>query len=190
MMVFYAFFTGAYASNTILAEEEGGTLQRLISTATRPDTILVGKLIAAAVMILVQMTVLIIFGWLVFHVDWGNLLLIVLFILATTLGAATWGMFVISFAKDRRQSGIIMGAGNSVTGMLGMAGIFMLSSPTPNNAIDTISLLVPQGWANRALISIMEGLSLERTLLSLAGLLVWAALFFTIGFLRFRKRMS
>lgn len=190
MMVFYAYFTGAYASNTILNEEENGTLERLFGTATPPTVILIGKLLAAAAMILVQLTVLIAFGRLAFGIAWGQLGLLVLFILATTLGAASYGMFAISLAKDRRMAGVIMGAGNTVTGMLGMAGTFMLSSPTPNSTIDTLTLLVPQGWANRMLLSIMEGLSLERTLFSLLGLLVYSVVMVVLGLIRFQKRFA
>lgn len=190
MMVFYAYFTGAYASNTILTEEENGTLERMFSTATPPTVILIGKLLAAASMILVQLTVLIAFGRLAFGIDWGQLGLLVLFILATTLGAASYGMFAISLAKDRRMAGVIMGAGNTVTGMLGMAGIFMLSSPTPNATINTLTLLVPQGWANRMMLSIMEGLSLEHTLLSLLGLLVYSVVMVVLGLIRFQKRFA
>lgn len=190
MMVFYAYFTGAYASNTILTEEENGTLERMFSTATPPTVILIGKLLAAASMILVQLTVLIAFGRLAFGIDWGQLGLLVLFILATTLGAASYGMFAISLAKDRRMAGVIMGAGNTVTGMLGMSGIFMLSSPTPNATIDTLTLLVPQGWANRMMLSIMEGLSLEHTLLSLLGLLVYSVVMVVLGLIRFQKRFA
>jgi hypothetical protein len=99
-------------------------------------------------------------------------------------------MAAISLAKDRRQAGAIMGAGITVTGMLGMAGTFMLSSPTPNPAVDTLTLLVPQGWANRALLSIMGGLSLERTLFSLLVLVAYSAILAVIGFIRFRNRYA
>jgi len=190
MMIFYAYFTGAYASNTILTEQENGTLERMFGTATPPTMILIGKLLAAASMILVQLTVLIAFGRLAFGIDWGQLGLLVPFILATTLGAASYGMFAISLAKDRRMAGVIMGAGNTVTGMLGMAGTFMLSSPTPNRTIDILTLLVPQGWANRMMLSIMEGLSLERTLLSLLGLLVYSVVMVALGLIRFQKRFA
>jgi ABC-2 type transport system permease protein len=190
MMIFYAYFTGAYASNTILTEEENGTLARLFSTATPSSVIITGKLLAAASMILVQLVVLLSFGRLVFGIQWGQLSLLALFVLAVTFGAAAFGMFVISLAKDRKQAGAIMGAGITVTGMLGMAGVFMLSSPTPNAAIDAMTLLVPQGWANRMFLSIMEGLSLERTLWSLLGLLVYSTVMAVLGFIRFQKRFA
>lgn len=190
MTIFYAFFTGAYASNTILSEQENGTLERLFGTATPPAVILTGKLLAAALMIFVQLVVLTTFGRLVFGIQWGALGLLLVLILAITFGAAAFGMFAISLAKDRKQAGVIMGAGITITGMLGMAGTFMLSSPTPNPAVDSLTLLVPQGWANQALLAIMEGLSPERVWFSILGLLVYSAVLAVLGFIRFQKRFA
>lgn len=190
MMIFYAFFTGTYASNTILKEEEEGTLQRLFSTATPRQTILVGKLIAASMMIFVQIIVLLLFGWLVFDIQWGRLIWLAIFSICTTFAAATFGLFAISFAKDRKQAGVINGAGVTVTGMLGMAGIFMLTSPTPNQTIMNLSLLVPQGWANQAVINMFFAKPAGDILPYFAGLLIWSAVFFFFGFRRFQKRFA
>jgi len=190
MMIFYAFFTGTYSSNTILKEEEEGTLARLFSTATPRSTILIGKLLAAAMMILIQISVLLLFGWLVFNIAWGNLLLLVPFTVATTFGAATFGLFVISLAKDRRQAGAINGAGVTVTGMLGMAEIYMMSSPAKSQAISSLTLFVPQGWANQALIGIFNAEPAVDVLLYLAGLVAWSAVMFFFGFRRFQKRFA
>jgi ABC-2 type transport system permease protein len=188
MMIFYAFFTGTYASNTILKEEEEGTLARLFSTATARSEVIFGKLLAAMMMIVVQINVLVVFGWLVFDIKWGNLGMVVLFSLATTVAAATFGLFAISFAKDRKQAGVINGAGVTITGMLGMSGIFMLSSPTPNQTITNLSLAVPQGWANQALIAMADAQPAGEVFLYLAGLLAWSAVMFFFGFRRFQKR--
>jgi len=190
MTIFYTFFTGTYASNSILKEEEEGTLARLFSTATPHTTILAGKLLAAAMMIAVQLSVLLLFGWLVFNVSWGSLALLVLFVLATTFGAATFGLFAISLAKDRRQAGAINGAGVTVTGMLGMADLFMMSSPAPNQTLKALSLLVPQGWANQGLLAISDAQPVGDILLYLGGLLAWSAVMFYVGFRRFKNRFA
>ncbi len=190
MMIFYAFFTGTYASNTILKEQEEGTLARLFSTATPRGDILVGKLMAAALMILVQISVLLLFGWLVFDILWGQLWLLAIFTVLTTFSAATFGMAAISLAKDRKQAGAITGVGVTVTGMLGMSKIFMLSSPAYNPTIGTMTLFVPQGWANSALLAISDAQPAGEVFLLFAGLLVWSAALFLIGFTRFKKRFA
>ena len=85
---------------------------------------------------------------------------------------------------------LIVGGGVTITGMLGMASIFMMNAPNPNQAINTLSLLVPQGWANRALIHIMDGYSVSEVLFSLLGLVVYSAFLFLIGTRRFMKRFA
>src|SRR5690606_31301670 len=72
MMVFYAFFTGASAMQTILVEDEEGTLPRLFTTPTPRAVIIGGKALAVVVTLVVQVTVLLLLGNLVFDIDWGE----------------------------------------------------------------------------------------------------------------------
>ncbi|MEN8242649.1 MAG: ABC transporter permease [Chloroflexota bacterium] len=190
MMIFYAFFTATNAANSLLTEEENLTLGRMLTTATSPVEIVTGKLVAAAMMVFVQIIVLLAFGHLAFGIDWGKPWMLGLFVIAITLGAVTFGLFAISWAKDRKQASLIVGAGVTITGMLGMSSIFMLNSPNPSQTINTLSLLVPQGWANQALIHIMDGFSTPDALISLLGLLVYSLVMFTIGYKRFMKRFA
>jgi ABC-type multidrug transport system permease subunit len=188
MMIFYAFFTGASSVQSILTEEEQGTLPRLFSTPTSQSTILYGKFIASALTILIQVTVLLIFGNLVFGIYWGKLLSVILVVLGTVFSATTFGIFFVSLIKNSRQAGAIMGGGITTLGMIGMSKIFTLGLPNPPPALDIISLTVPQGWAMRGIISAMDGDSMENILISLIGMLVWSVAFFLIGNTRFKRR--
>jgi ABC-2 type transport system permease protein len=188
MMIFYAFFTGASSVQSILMEEERGTLPRMFSTPTSHSTILYGKFIASALTILIQVTVLLIFGHLVFNIYWGDLLSVFLVVLGTVISATTFGICFVSFIKSSRQAGAIMGGGITTLGMIGMSKIFTLGSPNPPPAIDIISLTVPQGWALRGIITAMDGGSLENILFSVIGMLVWSLAFFLIGNTRFKRR--
>jgi ABC-2 type transport system permease protein len=190
MMIFYTFFTGTNTANSLLTEEDNQTLARMLTTATSPVEVIGGKLVSGAMMVVVQIVVLLAFGHFVFDIQWGALWQLALFALGLTIGAVTFGLFAISWAKDRKQAGLIVGGGVTITGMLGMASIFMMNSPNPNQAINSLSLLVPQGWANRALIHIMDGFSASEVLISLAGLLAYSAVLFLIGFRRFMKRFA
>jgi ABC-type Na+ efflux pump permease subunit len=58
MMVFYVFFVGAASAQSILQEEEAGTLPRLFTTPTPQSAILGGKIIASFVTLVVQVVVL------------------------------------------------------------------------------------------------------------------------------------
>ena len=74
--------------------------------------------------------------------------------------------------------------------MLGMISVFAAGSPTAAILSDTVSLLVPQGWAVRGLQQVMNGQPLASVLISFLGLLAWGAVFFIVGVLRFNKRYA
>jgi hypothetical protein len=70
-----------------------------------------------------------------------------------------------------------------------MVKVFTAGSTT-SGTLDTISLLVPQGWAVRGLLQTMNGAPLGDVLLTVAGLLVIGAVLFIIGAIRFQKRYA
>jgi ABC-2 type transport system permease protein len=190
MMIFYAFFTGASTAQSILKEEEERTLPRLFTTPTPQATILSGKLLAVFLMVSVQVIVLLIAARLIFGVQWGELRSVALIALGIVCSAASFGVFLNSFMKTTKQGGVLFGGVLTVTGMLGMISIFMLNSPTAARMGDTVSLLVPQGWAVRGLMQSMKGEPLSDLLLTVLALLVWSAAFFTIGVWRFNRRYA
>jgi ABC-type Na+ efflux pump permease subunit len=190
MMIFYSFFTGTISANSLLTEEHNQTLARMLSTATSSAQVIGGKLVGGGMMAFVQIAVLLTFGRLAFRIHWGQLWLLALFTAVVTLGAITFGLFAISWAKDRKQAGLIVGAGVTVTGMLGMASIFMMGAANPSQALNSLSLLVPQGWANRALVNIMDGFAVQEALTSMLGLLGYSVVMFLVGMRRFMKRFA
>ena len=104
MMIFYTFFTGTNAANSLLTEEYNRTLARMLTTATSPVHVVGGKLISGAMMIVVQIAVLLAVGHFVFAIQWGELWLLALLAVGVTIGAVTFGLFAISWAKDRKQA--------------------------------------------------------------------------------------
>ncbi len=190
MTVFYVFFTGASTAQSLLTEEEKGTLPRLFTTPTPQSTILGGKFLSGVLMIVVQISVLMIFGNLVFQIEWGRLATLLPMIISITLAATAFGIFLMSWVHTERQAGLMIGGFVTIMGMLGMLPIFVLSMPNPPQIVFTLSHLVPQGWAVEGLQIAMEGGAPADVILNSLVLLAWAALFFVIGVLRFRKRFA
>jgi ABC-2 type transport system permease protein len=188
MMVFYAFFTGTSTAQSILKEEEELTLPRLFTTPTTQATILTGKLLSVFVTVAVQVIVLLIVARLIFGIHWGALSSVAVTALGIIFSAASFGVLVNSFLKTTKQAGVLFGGVLTVTGMLGMIGIFAMGAPGAAKLSDTVSLLVPQGWAIRGLMQSMNGEPLSAVLLSVLVMFVWSAAFFTIGVLRFNRR--
>lgn len=190
MMVFYAFFTGASSAESILREEEERTLPRLFTTPTSQATILSGKLLSVFLTVCVQVVVLLIAAHLLFGIQWGDLLPVTLMAGGIIVSASSFGVFVNSFLKNTKQGGVLFGGVLTVTGMLGMIKIFAMNSPIAQTMGDTVSLLVPQGWAVRGLIQSMNGEPLESILLTLLASLAWSIVFFGVGVWRFNRRYA
>ena len=190
MMIFYAFFTGASTAQSILKEDEERTLPRLFTTPTSQATILTGKLLSVFLTVLVQVAVLLLAARLIFKIHWGDTLSVVLMVIGIVFSASSFGIFINSFLKSTKQGGVLFGGVLTVTGMLGMISIFAIGSPAASELGNTVSLLVPQGWAVRGLMGSMNGDPVTGLLVNTLILLAWSTVFFVIGVWRFNKRYA
>src|SRR5215216_562735 len=188
MMVFYAFFTGTSTAQSILKEEEELTLPRLFTTPTPQATILMGKLISVFATVCVQVVVLLVAARLMFGIRWGDLASVGMSALGIVFSASSFGVFVNSFLKNTKQAGVLFGGVLTVTGMLGMVSIFAAGAPGAKNLADTVSLVVPQGWAIRGLMQSMNGEPMAAVMVTMLVMLAWSAAFFIIGVLKFNRR--
>ena len=188
MLVFFVFYSGAYTAQSILREDEEGTLQRLFSTPTPRTQIMAGKFVAIFVTTGVQAIVLLIASALLFKIHWGALLGIAIVTLAMIVVAAGFGLALMSFVRTMRQSGPILGGVLSVTGMLG--GLFNGAVPNMPAAFNTATLFMPQGWAMRGWKLVIDCAHLGDVLLPVAVMLVMGSLLFVFGALRFQKRFA
>ncbi len=187
MTIFYAFYTGFASGQTILREEERKTLPRLFTTPTPQSSILAGKFLAVFMTVIVQLTILLLAGWLIFKIEWGSLgtLAVISTIIVST--AATFGIFFSSLLKNTKQSGAIFGGVLTITGMVGMISIFTMGAPEAAWS-NTVSLIVPQGWAVQALMKSIHLAPFNDIFLLLVGMLAWSIVFFTVGVWRFNHR--
>jgi ABC-type transport system involved in multi-copper enzyme maturation permease subunit len=83
---------------------------------------------------------------------------------------------------------MIFGGVLTLTGMIGMISVVAGNSPAGAQLGNSVALLVPQGWGVRGLALAMNGEPLMDVLLNLLVMLVWFAVFFTIGVWRFNRR--
>ncbi|MGD8466319.1 MAG: ABC transporter permease [Anaerolineae bacterium] len=192
MMVFYVFFTGAASAQSIIQEEEAGTLARLFTTPTPQSAILGGKFISIFLLLIVQVIALVLVSAWIFNIPWGDPLPVALVILGLVVMAASFGIFITSFLKNSRQAGIIYGGVMTVMGMIGMVGVFTASVPGADNPMRTASLFVPQGWGVRGWQLLLEGSGAltNDVLLTVGVMLALGLIFFVIGLLKFRNRFA
>lgn len=188
MMIFFVFFTGASAAESIIREDEEGTLARLFTTPTPRAAILGGKFAAVFVTIVVQVIVLLFASAVIFHIYWGQPLTVALVALGLIVSAAGLGVMLMSFLKTTRQAGPAMGGVLTLTGMAG--GLFTTGVPNLPAAYDTITLLTPHGWALRGWRAALAGGGVGDVLLPVAVMLGMGAVSFVVGALVFRKRFA
>jgi ABC-2 type transport system permease protein len=188
MMIYFAFFMGALSAESIIREDEEGTLERLFTTPTSQAAILGGKFTAVVLALIVQVVILLVAARLIFGIGWGEPLTVGLITLGLIVVAAGFGVFLMSFVKTTRQTGPIMGGILTVTGLLG--GLFISGVPNLPEAFDTVRLSMPQGWALHAWELTLDGAGVGQVLVPVAVLLSLGALFFGIGVILFRKRFA
>ena len=186
MLILFVFFMGANGAQSIIREHEEGTLARLFTTPASALTILSGKFLGVFVTLVIQTAVLLLVSALIFRITWGKPLSVILATLSLVIAATGFGVMLMSFIKNTRQTGPILGGVMTLTGMLG--GLFSNGIPNVPKVMDTIALIVPQGWAMQAWKLSLAGNNAGAILLPITVLLILGALFFAIGLALFRKR--
>ena len=186
-MVFFAFFTGAYAMMSILREDEEGTLQRLFTTPTDRTTILTGKFIAVFLTVALQTSILLLVSRLLFNIRWGNPLGVLLALVAQVTTAAGLGVLIISFVRTTNQAGPILGGVLTFLGMLG--GLFTSNIDMPAS-FTALHLYTPQGWVMQNWKGLLAGSDAASVLPSFLICMGMGVLFFAIGAYFFRRRYA
>ena len=97
-------FSIAEIGGGLLDEKEGGTLKRLRYSPLKPKEILFGKMGAALIIALLQLVVMFIFSWLAFGLPiFRDIVSLLILIFAVAFAVASFGIFLVSIAKTRKQ---------------------------------------------------------------------------------------
>jgi ABC-2 type transport system permease protein len=187
-VIFFTFFTGAYTAETIIREDEEGTLARLFTTPTPQALILGGKFVAVFLTIAVQAVVLMVATAIIFGIRWGHPFALALVTIGMVVSAAGFGVLLMSFVKNTRQSGPVLGGVLTVIGMAG--GLFTTGFQNLPAAYETINLLTPHGWALRGWKAVLAGGGVSAVLLPTLVTLGMGVVFFAVGTLVFRRRFT
>jgi ABC-2 type transport system permease protein len=187
-MIFFAFYSGAYASMSILKESEEGTLPRLFTTPTSRTTILTGKVLAVFMTVLVQIPVLMLLGSLAFKIQWGQPFVVLAALLATVIACSGLGLFLMSFVKTTRQAGPVLGGALTALGMFG--GLFTVAIPNMPVVFNTIAKFTPHGWALTSWKLALQNASLSEIAVPALVLTGIGLVLFAVGNLNFRRRMA
>jgi ABC-2 type transport system permease protein len=106
--VMFLLFTASSASGSLLDESESGALDRVLSARVNMTTLLAGKLLYSALLASLQLVLMFLWAWAVFHLDlFSHIPGFLLMTAATSFTVAAFGMLLASLAKTRGQLGAI-----------------------------------------------------------------------------------
>jgi ABC-2 type transport system permease protein len=172
-------------SGALSYEREKGTLKRLLTTPTSKATFMLGTITGQVVIALCQMSLLVAFGILVMKVNWGrDVSALALVMIASAIAAAALGTMLGAFVKNENQA-----SGLSV--MIGMLMALLGGCWYPLDlfpaAVQTVVKILPTTWAMQGMLAVgLRGAGVADILPEAGVLLGFAAVFFTVGLLRFR----
>lgn len=185
MAMFFLMYTVSRGGSSILAERQEGTLPRLLTTPTSLSQVLGGKIVGIYLTGVAQMLILIFASRILFGVNWGNMVNVVILILAVVAGAAGWGLVLAALSRNSNQSSNLGSALMLIFGILG--GSFVPTAgfgPT----LRSLRLLTPNGWGQDGFTTLASGGSLTDIVPALIGLLIMATILFVIAVFTFRQR--
>jgi ABC-2 type transport system permease protein len=185
-LIFFSFYTGAYAMMSILQESEEGTLERLFTTPTDRTTILAGKFLAVFITVIIQGGVLLIAGHYLFKINWGEPGSLTLSLLGQMFASVGLAVLLVSFIKTTKQAGPIFGGGLTMLGMI--SGLF-----TANMKIDifnTMGNFTPQGWVLKAWKLSIAGQPVSELIVPFIVMVTMGMVMFAVGARMFGKRFA
>ncbi|HVB24048.1 MAG TPA: ABC transporter permease [Ktedonobacteraceae bacterium] len=99
----FALFGLQAAAGTILDEKEEGTFRRLLIAPIRKYALLGGKLLAQFILTLVQLLLLFVIGYFVFHLTINSWPAVILLLIMASFATTGLGILLVSVVRTRRQ---------------------------------------------------------------------------------------
>jgi ABC-2 type transport system permease protein len=184
-LVMFVFFAAALSAAEIIRERRNHTLERLLASSVRKESILGGIFLGAVMKGLLQIIIFWTVGILVFHIDMGIApWAVILLSFLTAVMSAAFSLMLATLVKTERSASAIGVVVSLFLAPLGGCWWPLFIEP---QWMQFLARFTPHGWANigfnKLLISGAEGSAVTGEMLALAG---FALVFIIIAILRFR----
>ncbi|MBM7634572.1 ABC transporter permease [Geomicrobium sediminis] len=177
--VMFTFFICISMVSSLLKDLRQGMISRLATSPKHPLHYLLGKWFAFIVVVMLQIVILLGFGWLVYDVQIGHLMAIFTLSLFLSMTATAIGL-LISMAVRSENSGIAITQVLALGGAI-VSGLWMPIEFMPN-FVQQASVFFPQYWAHQAYLEVMASSgTLVNILPSLVILLVFTIICLAIA---------
>lgn len=184
-LVMFVFFAAAVTAETLVRERQNHTLERLLATSVKRESILGGVFTGTALRGLIQIVIFWVVGILAFDVDLGlsPLAVIILSMLMVVMSSA-FAVMLATLARTQRSAGSLA----TITGLLlaPLGGCWWPFFLYPD-WLQTIAKITPHAWATSGFNKLMVfGADLSSVVPNMLALLGFAVVFGTIAAWRFR----
>jgi ABC-2 type transport system permease protein len=106
--VMFLLFTASGSAGSLLDEQDSGTLDRVLSSRVTMTTLLAGKLAFNTFLAFVQLVVMFLWGWAVFHLDFfTHIPGFIVMGVCTAFAVAAFGILLASMCHSRGQLGAV-----------------------------------------------------------------------------------
>ena len=154
MAMMFLMYVVSNGGRTILRERDYGTLPRLLVSPTTATQVLGGKVLGIFLTGVAQMSILIGASALLFQLNWGSPLAVVVLVLASVFGAVGWGLLITAVAKTPGQVGAIGSAMMLTFGVLG-GSFFEVDFMPPWFRI--VNKITPNAWSIDSFATLARG---------------------------------
>ncbi len=185
MALMFLIYTVSNGGRMLLTEQAHGTLPRLLVSPTNSVQVLGGKSIGIFLTGVIQMLILIFGTSLMFGVQWGDLLAVLVLVLAAVFASVGWGMLITAVAHNPGQVSVIGSAAMLTFGILGGTFTSMDSMPA---WFRIVTLISPNAWGVDGFTTLALGGGLGDILTPILGLLAMGAILFTSAVVLINRR--
>jgi linearmycin/streptolysin S transport system permease protein len=187
-LVLFIFLIGLTGAGDLVETRQLGVSRRELAAPVAPRTIVAGEGLGRFLIAVAQAVVIVLFTRLLFRIDWGDLLGVLLVIAAFGLVAAAASLLVGTVARTPEQA---TSFGPLVGIALGMLGGCMWPLEIVPPGLQRVGHLTPQSWAIDALVSLMgERASAVDVLPQVGVLCLFAAVLVPLAVWRFRRSIT
>ena len=171
---------------SFLVERREHTLQRNLVSPTQAYQIILGKSTGIFLRGFAQVLILVLTSTLLFRLNWGNWLAVLVLVALSAYGALGWGMFLTSFLKTPAQ---VSNAGSAIGLLFGLLGGGFLPITTLPDWLKTISRVSPNAWGSQGFNIIAAGGTLGDLSWVLLALFIMGTLLLMLASLFFRRNI-
>ena len=185
MALMFLMFTVTYGARSLLVENRDGILPRMLVAPTSSASVLGGKFVGIFLTAIAQLTILIGGTSLMFSLQWGDTLGVILLILAAAFGATGWGVLFAAILKTPGQIAVTGSAVMLLFGLLG--GSFFDLSMLPG-WVQMLNKVTPNFWGNDGFFILGIGGQLKDISTHLSALLIMGSVLFAFASIWITKR--